>query len=212
MTMPARDREQEARGRAGGGWIKRLEDLVLGTLILAAISLPFVFIALAVKLTSPGPVLFRQRRHGLHGKEIRVLKFRTMRVCEDGDHVPQARRDDDRITRVGRLLRRTSLDELPQFLQVLTGEMSIVGPRPHAVAHSEHYRTLIRGYTLRHQVKPGITGWAQVNGWRGETPDLRRMQARIEHDLAYIRHWSLRWDLQIILLTLLSPKTHHNAH
>jgi putative colanic acid biosynthesis UDP-glucose lipid carrier transferase len=212
MTMPARDREQEARGRAGGGWIKRLEDLVLGTLILAAISLPFVFIALAVKLTSPGPVLFRQRRHGLHGKEIRVLKFRTMRVCEDGDHVPQARRDDDRITRVGRLLRRTSLDELPQFLQVLTGEMSIVGPRPHAVAHSEHYRTLIHGYALRHQVKPGITGWAQVNGWRGETPDLRRMQARIEHDLAYIRHWSLRWDLQIILLTLLSPKTHHNAH
>jgi putative colanic acid biosysnthesis UDP-glucose lipid carrier transferase len=198
--------------RGVGGWVKRLEDVVFGSIILAIIAIPLLLIALGVKLTSPGPVLFRQRRYGLNGKEIRVLKFRTMTVCEDGAQIAQARRDDPRVTPFGRFLRRTSLDELPQFLQVLTGEMSIVGPRPHAVAHNEQYRALIHGYMLRHKVKPGITGWAQVNGWRGETPDLGRMQRRVEHDLEYIQNWSLSWDVQIILLTMLGRKKGQNAY
>jgi putative colanic acid biosynthesis UDP-glucose lipid carrier transferase len=134
-----------------------------------------------------------------------------MSVCEDGPQITQAKRNDSRVTRLGRLLRRTSLDELPQFLQVLTGEMSIVGPRPHAVAHNEQYRTLIHGYMLRHKVKPGITGWAQVNGWRGETPDVSWMERRVQHDLEYIERWSLFWDLKIILLTVLGRKKSKNA-
>jgi putative colanic acid biosynthesis UDP-glucose lipid carrier transferase len=148
-------------------------------------------------------VLFRQRRYGLDGKEIVVFKFRTMRVCEDGDVIEQARRDDPRVTPFGAFLRRTSLDELPQFLNVLWGSMSIVGPRPHAIAHNEQYRRLINGYMLRHKVRPGITGWAQVNGFRGETASVELMRQRIEYDLDYLNHWSLSLDLWIMLRTAL---------
>ncbi|HYL17403.1 MAG TPA: sugar transferase, partial [Burkholderiales bacterium] len=149
------------------------------------------------------PVLFRQRRYGLDGREITVYKFRTMTVLEDGAEVRQATRDDDRITPFGHFLRRSSLDELPQFVNVLQGRMSIVGPRPHAIAHNETYRKLINGYMVRHKVKPGITGWAQINGLRGETDTIEKMRERIEFDLAYLRNWSVRLDLQIILKTVL---------
>jgi putative colanic acid biosynthesis UDP-glucose lipid carrier transferase len=195
-----------------GGWLKRVEDIAVGMAIFAVIALPLAIIAAGVKLTSRGPVFFRQRRYGLNGKEIRVLKFRTMTVCEDGPVVAQATRGDERITRFGAFLRQTSLDELPQFLQVLTGEMSIVGPRPHAVAHNELYRAKIHGYMLRHKVKPGITGWAQVNGWRGETDTVDKMEKRVEHDLEYIRNWGLLWDLKIILLTIFGAKKNENAY
>jgi putative colanic acid biosynthesis UDP-glucose lipid carrier transferase len=198
--------------RGTSAWLKRVEDVLAGLAILVLISLPLLIIAVMVKLTSPGPVFFRQRRYGLNGKEIRVLKFRTMSVCEDGPKVLQAVRDDPRVTPFGKFLRRTSLDELPQFLQVLSGEMSIVGPRPHAVAHNEQYRSLIPGYMLRHKVKPGITGWAQVNGWRGETPTIRWMKKRVEHDLEYIENWSFLWDLKIILLTIVGRKKSRNAY
>jgi putative colanic acid biosynthesis UDP-glucose lipid carrier transferase len=195
-----------------GGWLKRLEDILLGAVILTLIALPMLVVAIAIKTTSPGPVFFRQRRYGLNGKEIRVLKFRTMTVLEDGDTIRQATENDERVTSVGRFLRRTSLDELPQFIQVLTGEMSIVGPRPHAVAHNELYRSKIHGYMLRHKVKPGITGWAQVNGWRGETDALEKMEKRVEHDLEYIRNWNLSWDLKIIFWTVFGSKKSRNAH
>jgi putative colanic acid biosynthesis UDP-glucose lipid carrier transferase len=184
------------------GWLKRAEDLVLAGLILILMSPLLVVIALGVKLSSPGPVIFRQRRYGLDGHEIMVYKFRTMRVCEDGPEVPQATKDDDRVTPFGRFLRRTSLDELPQFVNVLQGSMSIVGPRPHAVAHNEYYRRLIPGYMLRHKVRPGLTGWAQINGWRGETETLEKMEKRVEYDLDYLRRWSLWFDIKIILLTI----------
>jgi putative colanic acid biosynthesis UDP-glucose lipid carrier transferase len=187
--------------RGVDGLAKRVEDFVLASLILAVIAFPMAFIALGVKLTSRGPVFFRQRRYGLNGEEIGVLKFRTMIVCEDGDRVVQAKRDDVRVTAFGAFLRRTSLDELPQFLNVLTGSMSIVGPRPHPVAHNEQYRSLIRGYMRRHKVKPGITGWAQVNGWRGETDTLEKMEKRVQYDLEYINGWNLALDLKIIVMT-----------
>lgn len=194
-----------------GGWLKRLEDLVLGTLILALIAAPMVLIAIAVKLDSRGPVFFRQRRYGLNGKPIHVWKFRSMTVCQDGPDVPQAKVGDARITRLGAFLRRSSLDELPQFFNVIAGDMSIVGPRPHAVAHNEIYRGKIKGYMLRHKVKPGITGWAQVNGWRGETDTMDKMERRIEHDLYYIHNWRLDWDLKIILLTIFGRAARKNA-
>jgi putative colanic acid biosynthesis UDP-glucose lipid carrier transferase len=203
---------QDTPFRGGYRSLKRVEDLIGGLIILLIIAVPAAVIAILVKLTSPGPILFRQRRYGLNGKEIRILKFRTMTVCEDGATVAQAQRNDPRVTILGRILRRTSLDELPQFFQVLTGEMSIVGPRPHAVAHNEQYRSLIPGYMLRHKVKPGITGWAQVNGWRGETPTISWMMKRVEHDLEYINNWSFFWDLKIILLTVLGRKTKRNAY
>ncbi|MGD0838169.1 MAG: undecaprenyl-phosphate glucose phosphotransferase [Polyangia bacterium] len=190
---------------------KRLEDVLGGLVAVALLALPMLVIATMVKLTSQGPILFRQRRYGLNGREIRVLKFRTMSVCEDGNTVTQAQRGDTRVTRVGRFLRRTSLDELPQFVQVLAGNMSIVGPRPHAVAHNEHYRLLIPRYMLRHKVKPGITGWAQVNGWRGETPTVGLMQKRVEHDLEYIDNWSLLLDVKIVLLTVFGRASRRNA-
>jgi putative colanic acid biosysnthesis UDP-glucose lipid carrier transferase len=193
------------------GWLKRLEDIVLGTLILAIIALPMLVIAAAIKLTSPGPVLFRQRRFGLNGKPIRVLKFRTMTVCEDGDVIKQATKNDMRVTRLGAFLRRMSLDELPQFLQVITGCMSIVGPRPHAVAHNQAYRSVIKGYMLRHKVKPGITGWAQVNGFRGETDTVDKMENRVRFDLEYITDWYLGWDLKIILLTIFGSGKNRGA-
>jgi putative colanic acid biosynthesis UDP-glucose lipid carrier transferase len=192
--------------------LKRIEDLLLGTLIVLLCALPMLIIAIAIKLDSRGPVLFRQRRYGLNGEEIRVWKFRTMTVTEDGHAITQAHAGDRRITRVGRVLRRSSLDELPQFFNVLAGSMSIVGPRPHAVAHNEEYRQRIQGYMQRHLVKPGITGWAQINGWRGETDTLEKMEKRIEHDLHYIRNWSLLLDLKIIFLTVFIGFFHRNAY
>lgn len=194
------------------GWLKRVEDLILGAAILLVITVPMALLSVMVKLSSPGPVFFRQRRYGLNGEEIWVLKFRTMTVMENGRVVNQAQKNDPRITRLGAFMRRTSLDELPQFLNVLMGEMSIVGPRPHAVAHNELYRKQIPGYMLRHKVKPGITGWAQVNGWRGETDTLDKMEHRIEHDLDYIRNWSIVLDLKIIFLTVFGQKTRQNAY
>ncbi len=184
------------------GWLKRVEDLVLASLILLAVSPLMLVIALGVKLSSPGPVIFKQRRYGLDGEEIVVYKFRTMRVLQDGPEVPQATREDPRVTRFGAFLRRSSLDELPQFINVLKGTMSIVGPRPHAVAHNEYYRQRIPAYMLRHKVRPGLTGWAQVNGWRGETETMEKMEKRIEYDLDYLRRWSLWLDLKIIILTM----------
>ena len=183
------------------GMIKRVSDVVLSVLILALIMPLLLIIAVAVKLTSPGPVIFKQRRYGLDGREIIVYKFRSMTVTEDGPSIQQARKGDARITPLGGFLRKTSLDEFPQFFNVLQGRMSIVGPRPHAVAHNELYRKLIKGYMLRHKVKPGITGWAQVNGFRGETETLEKMSGRIEYDLEYLRNWSLRLDLYIIAKT-----------
>jgi putative colanic acid biosysnthesis UDP-glucose lipid carrier transferase len=159
-------------------------------------------LAIGVKMSSPGPVIFRQRRNGLDGEEITVYKFRSMRAMDNGPVVKQATKDDPRITRFGAFIRRTSLDELPQFINVLQGRMSIVGPRPHAVAHNELYRKLIKAYMVRHKVKPGITGWAQVNGHRGETDTVEKMQARVEYDLEYLRNWSLGFDLQIIARTV----------
>ena len=194
------------------GWLKRLEDIVVGGAILMVIAIPMLIIGVCVKLTSPGPALFRQRRYGLNGEVIDVLKFRSMTVTEDGDEIKQATKDDPRITNFGAFLRRTNLDELPQFLNVLGGSMSIVGPRPHAVAHNELYRKKVRGYMLRHKVKPGITGWAQVNGWRGETDTLEKMEKRVEHDLDYIRNWSLLWDLQIIFMTVFGSRAWRNAY
>jgi putative colanic acid biosynthesis UDP-glucose lipid carrier transferase len=192
--------------------VKRVSDLVLATLILALVSPLMLAIAVAIKRSSPGPVLFKQRRYGLDGAEIVVYKFRTMTVCEDGPEIRQATRADPRVTKLGAFLRRTSLDELPQFVNVLQGRMSVVGPRPHAVAHNEMYRKLISGYMQRHKVKPGITGWAQVNGHRGETATLDRMQARLDYDLAYLRNWSLRLDLQIIVKTLFVVWQKQNAY
>ncbi|HET9820416.1 MAG TPA: undecaprenyl-phosphate glucose phosphotransferase [Burkholderiaceae bacterium] len=182
--------------------VKRIEDVVLASLILLLIAPVLLAIAIGVKLSSPGPVIFRQRRNGLDGSEITVYKFRSMRTLDNGPVVAQATRDDPRITRLGAFLRRTSLDELPQFFNVLQGRMSIVGPRPHAVAHNEAYRELIKAYMVRHKVKPGITGWAQVNGLRGETETVDKMKARVEYDLEYLRNWSLGLDLQIIVRTV----------
>ena len=185
------------------GVIKRVSDVLLSLLILAMIAPLMLAIAIGVKQSSPGPILFKQRRYGADGKEILIYKFRSMTVCEDGERIVQATLNDQRVTRLGAYLRRTSLDELPQFINVLQGRMSIVGPRPHAVAHNELYRKLLKGYMLRHKVKPGITGWAQVNGYRGETDTLDKMQGRIDYDLDYLRNWSLRLDLSIILRTIL---------
>lgn len=183
------------------GVIKRVSDVVLSSVILLALSPLLLIIAVGVKLSSPGPVIFKQRRYGLDGKEILVYKFRSMTTTDNGDVVRQATRDDKRVTPLGAFLRRTSLDELPQFVNVLQGRMSIVGPRPHAVAHNETYRKLIKGYMVRHKVRPGITGWAQVNGYRGETETVDKMEKRIEFDLEYLRTWSLNLDLWIIIKT-----------
>jgi putative colanic acid biosynthesis UDP-glucose lipid carrier transferase len=192
--------------------VKRLSDVVLATLILLLLTPLMLAIAMGVKLTSPGPVIFKQRRYGLEGEEITVYKFRSMTVCEDGTDVPQATKCDMRITPFGAFLRRSSLDELPQFINVLQGRMSIVGPRPHAVAHNEMYRKLISGYMIRHKVKPGITGWAQVNGLRGETETLDKMKARVEYDIEYLRDWSLFLDLWIIARTVLVVFRDRNAY
>jgi len=184
------------------GWIKRFIDLVMTVIILPLISIPMLLIAIGIKLSSPGPVIFKQRRYGMRGEPIEVWKFRSMRVCEDGDNIKQATRNDTRTTTFGAFLRRTSLDELPQFLNVIQGTMSIVGPRPHAIVHNEYYREQIPGYMLRHKVKPGITGLAQISGFRGETDTLDKMEGRIRLDLEYIRRWSVWLDTVIILKTI----------
>jgi putative colanic acid biosynthesis UDP-glucose lipid carrier transferase len=184
------------------GLTKRLSDVLLAIVGVVLTAPVMLAAAIAVKATSPGPILFRQRRYGLDGEEIVVWKFRSMRVQEDGEHVRQATANDDRVTPVGRFLRRTSIDELPQFFNVLQGRMSVVGPRPHAVAHNETYRKVIKGYMIRHKVKPGITGWAQVNGARGETDTIEKMRRRIDFDLEYLRNWSLRLDLKILFMTV----------
>jgi len=194
------------------GLVKRASDLLIASAILLLIAPLLAACAVGVRMSSPGPVFFRQRRYGVDGREIVVYKFRTMRVLEDGATVVQATRDDPRVTRFGAFLRRYSLDELPQFVNVLQGRMSVVGPRPHAVAHNEMYRKLIRGYMFRHKVKPGITGLAQVNGFRGETATLERMKGRVEHDLAYLRNWSLLLDLKIIVMTIAVVLRSENAY
>jgi putative colanic acid biosynthesis UDP-glucose lipid carrier transferase len=183
------------------GVTKRLTDIGLSIVILLLFLPLLLLIGVLVKMSSPGPVIFKQRRYGLDGREIAVYKFRTMSVTEDGEQIRQASKSDSRITSIGRILRRTSMDELPQLINVLQGRMSLVGPRPHAVAHNEEYRKLIKGYMVRHKVLPGITGLAQVNGCRGETSQLEEMEARVNYDLDYLRHWTPMLDIKIILLT-----------
>ncbi len=198
------------------GWsavLKRGEDVVLSGLLLLFFAPLMLLIALAVKLDGSGPVFFRQPRFGFNNNPFTVLKFRTMRPDAASDAtVPQARRNDPRVTRVGRVLRKTSLDELPQLINVLRGDMSMVGPRPHAIAHNEYYAEVIDGYLRRHRVKPGITGWAQVNGLRGETATVQAMHDRVKHDLYYIENWSLRFDCWILLRTLVVGFMHRNAY
>jgi putative colanic acid biosynthesis UDP-glucose lipid carrier transferase len=183
------------------GVIKRLTDLAFAAIALLIAAPLMLGIAVAIRRSSPGPIIFKQRRYGLDGGEIVVYKFRTMRVAEDGAQVTQATRHDSRVTPVGRFLRRYSLDELPQLFNVLQGHMSLVGPRPHAVAHNEEYRKLIRGYMIRHKAPPGITGLAQINGCRGETARIEEMQARVDYDLEYLRHWTPLLDMKILFLT-----------
>ena len=197
---------------SGNAMLKRLEDIVVSLIIVTLISPILLAIAVAIKLTSKGPVLFKQRRYGINGEEITIWKFRSMTVCDDGHEIKQATKDDARVTKIGTFLRRTSLDELPQFFNVLAGNMSIVGPRPHACAHNEQYRKLIPKYMLRHLVKPGITGWAQIHGWRGETDTLDKMEKRVEFDLHYIDNWSLWLDMKIILLTFIKGFVNKNAY
>ena len=192
----------ESPFQGGSGALKRGTDIVFATLLLIVAAPVMLLIALAIKLDSPGRVFFKQDRYGLDGERIVVYKFRTMTVCENGDCIVQAKRNDARVTRVGRLLRRTSLDELPQLVNVLQGRMSLVGPRPHAVAHNEQYRKLISGYMVRHKVTPGITGLAQVSGCRGETSTLDDMRRRVQYDLEYLRHWCWLLDIKIMLRTL----------
>jgi putative colanic acid biosynthesis UDP-glucose lipid carrier transferase len=194
------------------GLAKRLFDLVVGALLLLVLAVPLAIVAAAVKLTSRGPVFFRQRRYGLDGKEILVWKFRSMTVCEDGVVVKQAGKNDSRLTPIGGFIRKTSIDELPQLFNVVGGSMSLVGPRPHAAAHNEQYRKMIEGYMLRHKVRPGITGLAQVRGWRGETDTLEKMQRRVECDHEYIREWSLWLDIGILFSTLFVVLKRQNAY
>ncbi|CAG9297704.1 undecaprenyl-phosphate glucose phosphotransferase [Celerinatantimonas diazotrophica] len=192
--------------------LKRIFDLIVAGVILLIIAIPMIAIALAIKLSSKGPIFFKQTRYGIQGKPIKVWKFRSMTVMEDGNIVTQAKAGDSRLTPIGGFLRRTSLDELPQFFNVIQGSMSIVGPRPHAVAHNEIYRKVINGYMLRHMVKPGITGWAQINGWRGETDTVEKMEKRVEYDLEYIRNWSIFLDIKIIFLTIFKGFVGRNVY
>ena len=194
------------------GAVKRCVDFVLAAIALVVAGLPMLAIAAAVKLTSAGPVIFRQKRYGLDGKEIWVWKFRSMTVQDNGPEVKQATKNDSRLTSIGGFLRKSSLDELPQIINVLMGQMSLVGPRPHASAHNEFYRSKIEGYMLRHKVKPGITGLAQVNGCRGETETLDKMEKRISFDHQYIREWSIWLDLKIIIKTFTVVFSRQNAY
>lgn len=197
------------------GMVKRITDVAFAGLLLTVAAPLMLTIALLIRMSrysSPGPALFKQRRYGLDGQEIVVYKFRTMTVCDDGPLVVQASRGDARVTPIGRFLRRYSLDELPQLINVLQGSMSLVGPRPHAVAHNEQYRKLIKGYMIRHKAPPGITGLAQVNGCRGETARIEDMQARVNYDLEYLRHWTPFLDLKILFLTALRVIKDHKAY
>ncbi|GLS83286.1 undecaprenyl-phosphate glucose phosphotransferase [Paraferrimonas haliotis] len=193
-------------------WVKRAEDIVISCLALLVLSPLMLLVAIGVKLSSPGDILFKQDRYGLDGRRIKVWKFRSMTTSENGDHVTQATRNDPRVTRFGAFIRRTSLDELPQFFNTLQGDMSIVGPRPHAVAHNEQYRSIVDRYMLRHKVKPGITGLAQINGFRGETDTLDKMERRVEYDLKYINDWSLWMDIKIIAMTAIKGFTGNTAY
>lgn len=192
--------------------LKRTFDLFVATLLLAMILPGFLIIAALIKLDSRGPVFFRQRRHGFNEGEFRIIKFRTMTTMDDGAKVRQASRDDIRITRIGRFLRRTNLDELPQLLNVIAGNMSLVGPRPHALAHNNEFNNKIQFYAKRHNVKPGITGWSQVNGYRGETDTIDKMINRVEFDLFYINNWSIFLDIKILFNTVFSRKSYENAY
>ena len=192
--------------------VKRIEDIVIASIIMCLISIPMLIIACLIKLDSKGPVIFRQTRYGLDEKPIKVWKFRSMTVEDNGATVKQATKGDARITKLGAILRKTSLDELPQFINVIKGDMSIVGPRPHAVSHNEEYRSLVDFYMLRSRVKPGITGWAQINGWRGETDTLDKMEKRVEFDIAYMKNWSLYFDIKIIFLTIFKGFVNKNAY
>jgi undecaprenyl-phosphate galactose phosphotransferase/putative colanic acid biosynthesis UDP-glucose lipid carrier transferase len=192
--------------------LKRALDLVLASVMLMALAPLFFLVAMLIKLESPGPVIFSQRRKGFNGREFTIFKFRTMSVLEDGHVIPQTRRNDPRVTRVGRILRATSIDELPQLLNVLCGHMSLIGPRPHAVAHDDNYSKVIAKYAFRQHVKPGLTGWAQVNGFRGETARLELMERRVDCDLWYIKNWSFWLDLRIIALTGVELLRGRNAY
>ena len=194
------------------GALKRSVDIVLSSVLIVMAAIPMLAIGLLVKMTSKGPMLFKQKRYGLDGKEISVWKFRSMTVCEDGDVVTQAKKGDKRVTKLGGILRKTSLDELPQLFNVFTGHMSLVGPRPHANSHNEYYRKQIDGYMLRHKVKPGITGLAQVNGCRGETEQVEKMEKRIFFDHKYIREWNIWMDLKILFQTIKVVLKKENAY
>lgn len=198
--------------QGSGVVLKRFQDVVISTLALSVSLIPMLLIAIAIKLTSRGPVIFKQHRYGLDGKQIVMYKFRSMSTQDNGEVVKQATKNDSRTTPVGAFLRRTSLDELPQLINVLQGVMSIVGPRPHAVVHNEKYRILVEGYMLRHKVKPGITGWAQINGFRGETRTLDQMAKRVEYDLEYIHNWSIWMDMKIMILTSFKGFTGEKAY
>ncbi len=192
--------------------VKRAFDVTFALAGLVVLSPLFLIISIAIKLDTPGPVFFRNTRHGFNNNKIRVLKFRSMTTIEDGNQFTQAKENDPRVTRIGRIIRRTNIDELPQLINVLHGEMSLVGPRPHATAHNALYNNVIVPFSRRHNVKPGITGWAQVNGCRGATDVLEKMQQRIEYDLYYIDNWSFMFDLKIIVMTLFSRKAYLNAY
>jgi len=181
--------------------LKMLEDYILATLALIVLSPTMFLVAMMIKLDSKGPILFRQRRHGENHRVFYVWKFRTMTVAEDGDDVRQTTKGDKRVTRFGRILRKTSMDELPQLFNVLTGDMSLVGPRPHALSHNDYYSRKLEDYACRHRVKPGMTGWAQINGFRGETSDPKLMEQRVRYDLEYIENWSIWFDLQVLMMT-----------
>jgi exopolysaccharide biosynthesis polyprenyl glycosylphosphotransferase len=192
-------------------FVKRSFDLVFATIGLVVLSPLLLFVAIAIKLDSPGPVFFRQTRHGFNNEEIDVFKFRSMIVMENGNQFTQATENDPRVTRLGRIMRGTNIDELPQLINVLRGDMSIVGPRPHATAHNMLFNNMIAPFSRRHNVKPGITGWAQVNGYRGATDTFEKMKRRIEYDLHYVDNWSILLDVKIIILTLFSKKAYTNA-
>lgn len=192
--------------------VKRIEDVVLSSIALIIAAPIMAIVAALIALDGQGKIIFRQKRHGFGGQEFEIFKFRSMRVAKHDEEIKQVTRDDKRVTWIGKIIRRTSLDELPQLINVLRGEMSMVGPRPHAIMHNYYYRDLIDGYVARQRIKPGITGWAQINGWRGETDTLEKMRKRVEHDLYYVENWSLWFDLKILLLTAFTFMGHKNAY